>query len=1184
MNRIILVFAFYVFSACTGKDTLVRPHQGQIEAPRGQAVAANTTLNVSTMSLSQAREILSSLRGHSEKIASQILIPLEKEIINLDFMTNPENIQGDFSQWLSIYTESLLQALGSTTSAQALSSLDKFVELSFRNCDESFRGCSLLKTLKLSSNSSKLLVYKANIVGKQLDRCLEDKKSCQPLVQKKYNLLIQAHNLNSSQLPDLDFTVSYIEHANLIEKLPNGSLIRSMHAQTFATSVQFFDPEKTSLEVRCKIIKNFEVWTHSRLTLGSGRQSMKKLFELTARCDLYDQNKELTSHFKESVSQIQLGADSNGGISFHQKFALLHKEKDSRALFEKFGIGGLLNKAASVGADGKTIDFSFYNEYFFVLDRLYSGHIGLEDAQQILLLANRSYSQLLTTFENYIKMQMVANVAFTKEYLRGVFAEGQDTVASDKIFERAVENSESFAQTWRTLTTNIQNLEVATGVIFKKQNLVNENDFKKFRELNKQIRNLPSTIKYIATYPTMMSMAHYLAQQEATRSARTWWGGTISFSSSTIYENLWKGTERPWFQFSDDQGLNKFYLLYAFDYAVRADFVSVQSQQGKELSHNERLKDYMQTLISRYLKNERDAIFNSYEEKMVKKTDAHPMASRQKILCDYELNPNNNQVFQLNKNVEDLRVQLHSGQGRSSSTNYSEPSREFFGNAGEILNKINSGIYPKLLIIKSLIAISRKNNLPAEVIEAAEKEVAATEEIVHKIVENFSSKIVYHSNCLRRLYLVENYYQYLGYESERQYLGQVWDDMNSLQALEGAALNKALIDLNNSPNRYRDDNQDIKTVGNNANLLFYDRITSKRVFTYSTYDILFRLKNLLTTGNIEKFADARLVKITNDWKKSFPGAMTKPIQIPRLWDIDTPSVLDQSELVRFRSNDVDLDWSSDREEFIRQGLSVLKGNAPKATVEAKVHIDWFFGNNNDLDVWKKSIDILVSLYMAQNKDDKFNNKITPKHLLDGMKSIISMVSMNELDVQLVKTFSETSKISLEGQQAGVLVDTGLRETMHPYTYLYENFKTKMDLNTALLDLSPNELIRRSTLIADAYLLSLNLNDSEYRIYFSNHKWLESELRAQYEKVSHNYLTKITDLSEAFDTNRNSEDSEIIFKLENGLPKRLSDSSKVSLGDDLIHPQGLKDMRAFVEKFTQKSKNIYNTEFIGKKRP
>jgi hypothetical protein len=672
----------------------------------------------------------------------------------------------------------------------------------------------------------------------------------------------------------------------------------------------------------------------------------------------------------------------------------------------------------------------------------------------------------------------------------------------------------------------------------------------------------------------MMSLAHFLAKQEGTRTANAWWGGTITFSSSTVYEEMWKGIEKPWFYFSDDEPLNKFYLIYAFDYAVRTDFISIQKvEDGQNVTAVEKLNDYVQTLIGKYLKNERDALSQKYNNEFITKINGNAMTSAQKLLCEYELDPQKNQIPSMNKNLEDLKFQLHSGQGRASTTNYSEPSREFFDKTGPILAQINDKIIPKIHVIKALVRVLEKNGLPNDVIVKAKDEIAKTDQLVQEIIASFSKDIKYHINCLRRLHLVEAYYQYLAYESERQYLSATWNRMKHLQSLEGPSLQAGLDELNNQPNVYRDNNQ---VIGARADQIFFDRITSKKTFIYSGYDVLMRLKNNLMSGQIHRFADARLASIEEDWKRKFPESMTKPLLLKREWQIQEPPILDESEVVSNRKNDVNIDWTANEEEFIEQGLRALSGS------DTKSHLQWYLKNNQELDPWKKSLETLIYLYIAQDEKHNKENYITPTDLIRAMKNLISLAEMNEIDVQLANIFGYTSKIPIDSLR-DLLVDGGMRETLHPYTFLYENFKTKIAMNPAILEMKPAQLTRQGTLLADAYLLSLNLNNEEYRIYFSTHEWLEAELKGQYTIISQVYLQKIAEMAQAFQQFKNTEDAKIVYRVDGGRAIRLNESSKIPLMDNIIHPDRIRDMRAFMNKFTLKSENIYETKSIGEKR-
>lgn len=1164
---------------CTGKDTLVRPHEQKKEEPKLYSLKTNVS-EKSEKSIDDMYALLQQLGDDSSAISEKILKPLEQSIVNVTYISNPENTAGNFAEYLNLYTEALLKALKSSNpSPLASGSLDRFVELTLKDCDENLLGCSKIKTFRVSSRSSQLVVLEANKIGKSLDACVEANgvQRCTLLTKRKYYLLLHAKNLSVLIDPNLAFITSYLEHASLVETLPPDSFVRKNHAFIFSTVVQFFDPDQTSTETRCKVVKNFDVWKYSRLSQFGSRQQMIKLFELAGSCDLYDSQNQLTDSFQKAQSDLQL-AENNSvvGTTFLRRFQAIQQNGDDKALFLKYLDVGLLERATTVSGDGR-LNVSFYDEYFFVLDRLFNRHIGIEEAQTILLKSNRSYRRLIEVFNNYVRMQLVASVIDTKKYMSSLLNQDQETVGSDRVFSNALENSDSFAQTWRSKKDRFEDLFKAVRSVFQTPGLTTSDENKLYEELKLQVRFLPSTIKFIATYPSMMSLAHFVAVQDGEKKARAWWGGDVTYSASTIYEDMWKGQEKPWLNFSaESEPLNKFYLIYAFDYAIRSDFVSIQREEGGvKLSHDEKLQNYARVLVQRYFKSERDALEAMYNNNFLPSVESERLSTPKKAICEYELNPSAQSVPVLNKNLEDIRAQIHSGIGKKSSTNYAASSINFFENAKNLLVQINDKTSVKLKMMKTFIEVMKHNNLPVSVTVEAQAEYDKTNKFVNGLVERFAKDYKLHANCLLRMYLVESFYQYLAFESEKKYLADTWTKMNTLRQLPVEQRDEAMKNINNLPGVYADAGGRVSS--NNVDSINFDKIVDEKTFLYSRFDILVRLKNLLMSGKIHDFQTPEIQKVVAGWQKQFPEAMKKPMLIPRQWDIVPPPFLEQSDLINKRDYDIFVYWTPTQDEFVKNGLKALSG------VDANSSLIWWSeDNNNELSVWRTALEDLIYIYILQEKTAV--NKVSANDLILQMKRMLNLIAINDVDQGLIKSFGYTSKFKIEKNLKDVVVDGGLRETLFPYTFLYENFKMKIGMSADLLD--PEQVKKSSAqgaFFADAYILSLNLNNNFYRVYFSSHEWLSPYLQSQYEDISHERLEKIQKMAQAFEENRNFDDAQIVFKMDPDSNKgvRIKDSSRVQLDDNLVHPDRVLDMGKFINKFTLNTKDIYKTSDLGK---
>lgn len=207
-----------------------------------------------------------------------------------------------------------------------------------------------------------------------------------------------------------------------------------------------------------------------------------------------------------------------------------------------------------------------------------------------------------------------------------------------------------------------------------------------------------------------------------------------------------------------------------------------------------------------------------------------------------------------------------------------------------------------------------------------------------------------------------------------------------------------------------------------------------------------------------------------------------------------------------------------------------------------------------------------------------SDRITANRLLGTMKDLIYFIEMNPLDVHYSKIFGYDSKQDLKKLEK-ILLDAGLKETVHPYSHLYEGFKETVGISATIFQKKPGQLSSLKSPFADAYALSLNLNDPIFSLYFGVHEWMIESLVNRYKRISTHYMRKVADFANGIKKAEDESLSKVIYRISQGEPISIADSSLIPLGKSLIHPEKYEDMKVFLRDFNLKTKDIYDTKDI-----
>lgn len=1172
MKKYLLLSLMTTLVACQGRDTIVNPHEQKKESDSFKHLNQQS-LQFGSLNYQDLLSSFSSSKRNADLVVKNILTPLENNVFNLKTLLNPGIVRDDFYSWINLYTEALYEISSTHSSAAVQAKLDKFISLAMHECSPNLDNCQLLQVFRLSPNSSRLFVIKANQVGSKIDTCMKDNQleDCHRLITEKYRFLAYANLLDVAATRDNDFLASYLTHANLLLSLNDNSPLQKISVSLFITLFQTLE----SSPEQCGLVKKFSSWTYSKKNSSRQSEISKKLFNLATTCDLYDVNGQLSVSFWSAVKEIQLNTTDSTTLSFYQKLLKIKQNKYEMEAIRNLGLASLFSKATAKTAKGSVLNPAFYNEYFYVLDRFYNGHILLEDAKQILLGANRDYNLLLQTFHDYMKLQTFIKMTDSKQFLKNIIKRNQNVISSEKLFERTVLDSEPLAQEWLKLQDGFNNLFIAVKFAITKQGKPQLSAAMRAAEI--EFKNLSQSLKIVVTYPAMLMLAHLVAESQGTVTVRTFWG-RIEKSAMTLYQELWSGAQQPWFRFTDDpSSINKFYLLYALDYNLKGNFVLIQKDGDKTDSASLR-RNFFDVLLSKFIGKIRTELEKKYIDEFRSKRTANPMLTSNKAFCSFELDPKTVTAPNLNIAVESLSSLIYSGQSEKTTSNYLQPTLSLISQMTNILAHIHTNVKPRIEYARQILYVAEKNGLNDEILKDAKTELLKTENLVNDAIQFFTAEFKNQKNCFIRMTLVEQYYQYLNIENERVYLAEAHQKMGQfLQNKSGTELQTALNELNNEPNKYKDSTQILSDA---AHENYFDFFSSKSVFNYSQYDFLMRLADRLETGSFNTPSNA-LRNHETALRQKFPNALSKPIFVERNWTIQFPPNVKDSLFLKDRKADLPLVWTDDREEFIRQGLSTINK-------KEKAFTSWFMENNRIAN-FKLLVDAAVYLYA--NTDASSKNRITIKDVFSTMEEFVHFVTLTDYEVALFKDLGMESRVSNDemkdiflasATKPGSSTSEVLSESLHPFTYLYESFVKVLNINNSIFKLQ----LQEANMMADqplenAYLFSTILNNDVFKMNFQTHDHLVKKLQSEYKETTHKQMNKIVEMRKMFSDNKTTKYSNEVFRILDGQTVTLEQASAVSLQDNLIHPQKYNNALIFIREFDQSTKDKYGTGEILK---
>ncbi len=971
-----------ILTACPVKNRAKVEHEGKREWTP-QATPRDESVEESSFNKFDIKEAYAKLNGDRSQFMETILKPLSGYVLNSKFIEDPQYRTLRMTHMIQIFNAAFLTLLEAGESSSEFKDLrNRYYQTLFSGCSRDLKeNCHNAELFSRDTRHTRILTFLAKEYDSRIKReleahknspilCVANSAQCRADIEERYRLLAMAV-YKRNRYDDPDFAFAYLKYARVFAALISqgesamaSSYIGDSHAKIFETIIAKFQPKDPNDPEFRAFVENFNPWTYSNKQADVFQRGTRVMFNLGAQCCLYKDasKKELSEAVKEAILASQEENDSVGlpFVKMKDEIKLVPR------LVENLGLSELVARIEA--RDGK-----FFNELFFVVDKLYRGHLGSSDVEMVLNNANPETvrTELPKMVADYIRINMAYMVVKTNRFMtEQVYHSG---IASSEVFEHAVTRSRDLTSQWHFMQSQIELLERMMGTYFRSGRASSMDEYYKTVQL---IRAVNRNIHYLSVFPNMIVMNYFLAKMKGKIIVHSWWG-RFEIDADQILDAFFDGqVASPWFRFGKDaEMLTRPMLLYAWEYLLTTGALhSFTSKEGNTSTGGSEQAKFFDLIFAKYVDNDLDELRTDIAD-YERQTTGDARGAALKNICDYELG-----ISRYAPNIEINFLDLHKYNyaGLDDSSIHAVLKHAVTA-SGRIANVIQDRLERRTIYIRVMLEIlenelektGKKRGEPNEFTARAYENLRELESLKARLARRFLSKHQYYADCLRTIREVERRRANRIYHEERLHLGQVYDLIEPLFKIQ---------DANELEARIKEINE---THFGESKGFRFDRIEGLS-YRMSKYDLFMRIKSRIER-DIFANPTAREVELYG----------TDRVK-PRPVSIFMPEGLVRDDMVA-KGLSIPLHFRGDRDDFIRQGMVALNGKTGS-------YIDWrrFYSRSNPL---RDYANTLVRFYLlGPIQDGKETYEVTKEQVTSAYLTAMADQSMDEFDVLNARDF------------------------------------------------------------------------------------------------------------------------------------------------------------------------------------
>ncbi|MBX3021153.1 MAG: hypothetical protein KF799_05695 [Bdellovibrionales bacterium] len=1197
-TRLFFLFLSVVMAACTPKNSPRYEHEGQ-KTWKPIVAPSDETVEVKAMADFPLAKAYDQLKNPNADLKASVLKPLSAFVLNAKFTQTPAHRTTRLAEMISVFNAAFLQQLyKNDQSPEFLQMKDEYYRTVFAGCSRDLRrDCATADLFSTQPRHARIFTLLAKELDGKIEAALKESGSagecmraeftangktttegaCRRLIEERYYRLAMAAYNNRAHYDETEFQFAYLKYARLFalfiqndrtcrpqesaeicdQRLRKSegrnpdtgamsfSYLSETHRQIFQTVIAKYQPSNYNSPEFRAFVENFNPWTYTKKQADFFQNGASTMFEFGTKCCLYKDSsrQQLSEAVTDAIKESQASTDhfvATVGLSFRNMILEIKRQHNGNELFKNLGILELIQRIEDPNS-------GFYNEFFFVVDRLFRGHLTTAEVEKVLHNSNpkRMRTEFPTMVTDYMKIYIAYMVVETNRFMADIYNEN---LASDKVFEEAVIRSRALTGRWHEIQSQIGLVRQVMGSYFNGANL-KAADMAVYYQADKTIKAVNRNIHYLSVFPNMIVMTYYLSKANGSINFTSWWGQKFEIQGGTVLKSLFNGEETsPWFHFGvDAERIDRLMLLYSLEYMLSTE--ALKSFVAKESGENANDRSaFFDLVFNKYL----DDAVTVLREKITgfeRETAGNPNLSLADEICRYELNPKAGMAPRVSIGFMDLSKYTYSGIGDWSVNSV---LNNYLGAAGTSLRLLRDEIDSRRKYTKAMAQVIAKELVRTGKIKAeneshpdlarANAMLSELDKLQAHLATIFVSSHKKYFDCALTLQEIERRRTNRLYDEERAHLSQVFDLM------------KPLFEVN--------DGESVDSKANEINAAYFtpekgyrfSRLTG-RTYRLSKYDLLMRMK--------ERISSDVFRTPTERERKAYDGRFPEYYR-PRPVSVVIPEALERDDMVgRGLTAPIYMRGTSeaDREDFIRQGIVLLNAKVGS-------FVEWQGQRSQDKGL-EKYLEALQEVYLMGSVigSDGKSYEVSKEDVVDAYVKITASYSMDALDQVNARDFGIEGRYPKAFFLDRIFQRDG--QTVEPLFYFLMNSMNQLGVLN-MKDAGP---------VKEALDFAKGFNSMQAFV-FQPSNAVPTTVTAIYGQSAHLRLQRVADLFS------------YIHQLEQTvgdatrLDARLAQPFYIENGSaylwyrgrgNLVDYQKVTDIRILIEQFTQQTGNLYKTQ-------
>ena len=1173
-----LALCVALFTACDPKNEPRWRHEQPVEwkpvkTPDQPHVHAATF----TQTDSAVEGYYAKVKAGDKDLSASVLKPLSRIVLNRRFIESPMYRGAALSKMINVFNAAFVVEYAKQPQSPEFARIKQnYYNTVFSGCNTDLRtNCTNAQLFAADGRHTMIMTLLARELDGELesllkeagspDLCVKNSARCRTLIEERYRRLAMGV-YKSNRYQDNEFAFAYLKYArvfsaflqHMTKEAPkkddprnmSSSYLAGVHGKIFETVIAKFKPGNLDDPEFRAFVDNFNPWGYSRKKADTFQYGTGVMFSLASQCCLYSDpaRTQLAKNVSVAIEESQKDTD-NFGLSFRQMIDDIKKEHNDR-VFAKLGMGTILAQIENPKS-------GFYDEYFFIVDRLFRGHLNTGEIEMMLRNTNpaRAKVELPKRISTYIKVNLIYMIVETNRFMAKIYRSG---IASDRIFEEAIRSSRDLTGRWLERQARIDMLDKLMNSYFKER-LVTSPEYSDAYDL---IRAVNRNIHYTAVVPQMIVMNYFLTNMKGKFKVETWWNETFEIEPETILKAFFDGvgwTATAWFRYNrDTETVDRLNILYGLEYLLSTEslnYFTAKDNADSNDKSSERSK-FFDLIFTRYLGDSVDGLrkdVNSY----IVKTVTHSSYNFLNRVCTYETG-GNVAPPEITIEFNNLENYTYTGLGDNGLNSV---LRDFLRLAASPAKEILTNVSRRRTYMQTMMNVIEGDLLrtkqiakagdPHPDLNKAREVLKNLDQIQTDLTNVFVGNHKRLFDCALRLREIERRRAYRLYDEERKHLGRIFDLMKPLASIKNEQELKSKIDEINKTQ-----------FADGADYRRLDRLDGM-TYRMTKFDLHMRMKTRIESDIFYRAeSDA-----TDDFLKkelAAYGPTFNELNKPRNVRVNVPRGIYREDIFASGPNrPVKFLGTTDahREDFIRQGMDMLTG-------EPNTFVRWVAQAEGDTSQFDY-LEALTNFYLLQKPESVELPDVTPTDLVDAYIRVVSALSLDPLDLENLEAFQKGGRYSKDLLQKVLFEKDGMTRLPFFYTLMNDvmtaasiHLEQKGAVGTEVLDFAK----RLNSLQAFVFPPSGTVRETVQTLYGDRMHYRLNRVSALFTEVK-NRTDAVSDATKL--------DPRIAFpyfRENSGLLVWYQPEKK-----NLLDTQKMVDLRFLINDFTQRSGKVYGTQ-------